>query len=217
MKSQGIFFYPIKPKQREILNNYSSIEIKKDFFVKSADITLDESKKKEIYSKLSDKNGYEKNTLLLIASKAERKIVGYFYYKNLANENHEIEVSLNIDDEYIENGCSTEIVQRLMSGYIFNAAFLQIRVDAENKALQKALEESGFSKISETQEEILFEKEAEKTTWLPIYMCLGISLGVAIGSANGNIARGTVIGVVVGSLLGYIFDLEEKKKHNREK
>ena len=55
------------------------------------------------------------------------------------------------------------------------------------------------------------EKE-NKTYYLPIGMCLGMSIGVAIGSARDNLAIGMCVGLSLGVCLGALLDAKKRKE-----
>ena len=55
-------------------------------------------------------------------------------------------------------------------------------------------------------------KEPEnKTQYMPIFMCLGLSVGMAIGAGVGNIGVGMCLGIGVGVCLGACIDHINKK------
>jgi hypothetical protein len=57
------------------------------------------------------------------------------------------------------------------------------------------------------------DKQPEnKTSYVPIGMCLGISIGMALGAAAGNIAIGMCMGIGVGMTIGSLVDHQNRKK-----
>ncbi len=53
-----------------------------------------------------------------------------------------------------------------------------------------------------------------QTTYMPIFMCLGISIGMAIGAPFDSIPIGMCIGVGAGTCIGGIIDHLNRKKSN---
>ncbi|MBQ1551151.1 MAG: hypothetical protein IIZ67_03525 [Bacilli bacterium] len=56
----------------------------------------------------------------------------------------------------------------------------------------------------------------DKTYWIAIWMCIGISVGTAIGAATDNMSLWMPIGLSIGSCLGVVFannkDSDDKDK-----
>ena len=51
-----------------------------------------------------------------------------------------------------------------------------------------------------------------KPSYLPIFMCLGLSVGMAIGAASDNIPIGMCLGMSVGVSLGAVLDAKKRKE-----
>ena len=56
-------------------------------------------------------------------------------------------------------------------------------------------------------------KDSEnKTQYMPIFMCIGISIGMAIGAAFDNISVGMCLGLGIGVCLGSALDAKKRKE-----
>ena len=56
-------------------------------------------------------------------------------------------------------------------------------------------------------------KDSEnKTQYMPIFMCIGISIGMAIGAAFDNISVGMCLGLGFGVCLGSFLDAKNRKE-----
>ena len=59
-------------------------------------------------------------------------------------------------------------------------------------------------------------EKKDKTLYLPIFMCLGISIGVAFGAATNNMPTCMCIGLCIGVGIGAALDGQKRKKDNDE-
>ncbi len=56
-------------------------------------------------------------------------------------------------------------------------------------------------------------KDSEnKTQYMPIFMCIGLSVGMAIGAAFDNISVGMCLGLGFGVCLGSVLDAKNRKE-----
>ena len=51
-----------------------------------------------------------------------------------------------------------------------------------------------------------------KTQYMPIFMCMGISIGMALGAALDNIPIGMCLGLGIGVCLGSALDAKKRKE-----
>lgn len=87
----------------------------------------------------------------------------------------------------------------------------QIVLKAENKSVGGI----GFKLSGEDGEGLLYEKEKPASSWMAIYIILGMSTGMSIGTAIGNTAIGMCLGMSFGIAVGTVLDALDKK--NRKK
>lgn len=59
-------------------------------------------------------------------------------------------------------------------------------------------------------------EKKDKTLYLPIFMCLGISIGVAFGAATNNMPTCMCIGLAIGLCIGTALDSQKKNKDKEE-
>ena len=59
-------------------------------------------------------------------------------------------------------------------------------------------------------------EKKDKTLYLPIFMCLGISIGVAFGAATNNMPTCMCIGLAIGLCIGTALDSHKKNKDKEE-
>ena len=59
-------------------------------------------------------------------------------------------------------------------------------------------------------------EKKDKTLYLPIFMCLGLSIGVAFGAATNNMPTCMCIGLAIGLCIGTALDSQKKNKDKEE-
>ncbi|MPM42173.1 hypothetical protein SDC9_88836 [bioreactor metagenome] len=138
-----------------------------------------------------------------------------------ANERHETEIGYGIDEAYRNQGYAAEALQK-MCEWAFsqeNVYYIQAKIESDpiNIPSKKVLVKCGFIKTGSEEEkaELLFELEKPKSSFVSIYMCLGLSIGMYIGTSFDNIAIGMCIGISIGVALGAALDESDKNKRKR--
>ena len=147
----------------------------------------------------------------------ENKSIGSIGFKGVVNEKHEVEIGYGIDEAYQNRGFATEALKELCK-WAFSKSVYYIQAQAEpgDEPSKKVLGKCGFKQVGEGNEGLLYELEKPESTWMTIYMCLGLSIGLCFGTALKNIAIGMCIGLSVGVALGAALDAEDKKKRKRD-
>ena len=59
-------------------------------------------------------------------------------------------------------------------------------------------------------------EKKDKTLYLPIFMCLGLSIGIAFGAATNNMPTCMCIGLAIGLCIGTALDSQKKNKDKEE-
>ena len=131
-----------------------------------------------------------------------------------APENAETEIGYGVLADYRGKGYATEAVGALTE-WAFSASealyYVTAETDPDNAASQRVLEKNGFVPTGEQGEEgPRYEKERPETSWLAIYLSIGLCLGVAIGTSLGNLALGIPIGMGLGLAVGTSLDKKAK-------
>jgi len=152
-----------------------------------------------------------------IILKSENKSIGSIGFNGAPNSKYEVEVGYGISKQYQNQGYATEALKAICDwAFSQNAYYIQAKIEPENKASEKVLDKCGFKQIDNGDEGLLFELEKPASSWIAIYMCLGMSVGLSIGIAMNNIAIGMCIGLSIGVALGAALDAEDKKKRKHE-
>lgn len=151
-----------------------------------------------------------------IVLKDEDTIIGIINTRASENENS-IEISMDIETKYEENGYAAEAV-RLVSEWAFSNGeiyFIEAEIDKNNIALKIALEKNDFKSEKEENNIIRYVKEVSDTYYMPIYMSLGLSMGMCFGTAQENMGMGMSIGMCFGMAIGAMIDFSIRKKREK--
>ena len=95
--------------------------------------------------------------------------------------------------------------------------------DEGNLASERVLEKLKFQRILThpaaavlEDGQTLWELEKPASSWMAIYMCLGLGCGGAIGSALNSYTIGMSIGLALGVALGVSLDGQDRERRKRE-
>lgn len=145
--------------------------------------------------------------------------VGDLCFKG-APDDKTVEIGYGVLEGYRNRGYTTEAVRALCE-WAFSrdgAYFVRAITEDGNIASERVLEKLKFMRIDGAAEgETLWEKEKPASSWMVIYMCLGLSVGMSLGlSAFDNSALGMSIGLSIGLALGVALDAQDKKNRVRK-
>lgn len=153
-----------------------------------------------------------------ITLKKEGTFIGDVGFKGPA-KHHAVEIGYGLPEEYWGKGYATEAVDMLSNWAFSNEEvyFVEAETEPTNKASQRILEKLGFVPDGEGAEGPRFVKESYTTSWMSIYMCLGISVGMSIGVAMKNVGIGMCLGIAIGVGIGAMMDSNAKKQREAAK
>lgn len=90
--------------------------------------------------------------------------------------------------------------------------FVQYRPDLHKAWEEEFLKKIGFKREEKAEFSMYMVKEQGHTSWLSIYMCLGLAIGMTLGRGIGSIGAGLGIGMCFGMMIGAMLDTTGKKK-----
>lgn len=129
-----------------------------------------------------------------------------------------VEIGYGIEESFEGQGYTTEGV-KAMCQWAFSQKdvyIVEAETEPDNKASQRVLEKAGFVPLDEVgQEGPRFALSKPETSWLAVYMCLGLSIGMSLGSSSGNSSLGLSLGIAVGACLGAALDAAERKQRQK--
>lgn len=128
-----------------------------------------------------------------------------------------IPISVTLDEEYRNKKYGTE-VYKLMVGFAFGFRDIyevKAVTEEENDKCRHALEKAGFVHRNTEHHIETLSITKPKSTWLGLYVYIGIIVGLILGIVVGSTWVGLVIGLVIGLFFGAIMDNEAKKAREK--
>lgn len=125
-----------------------------------------------------------------------------------------VEIGYGLKPGQEGKGYMTEAVKAMCNWALGqeNVYFIFAETLADNEKSQQVLENNGFKPTGTNGEEgSRFYLEREKSSWMTIYLCLGMSIGLSMGINQGNQAIGMCLGMSIGMALGAGLDSSDKK------
>jgi len=128
-----------------------------------------------------------------------------------------IPVRVELDEEYRNRKYGTEAF-KLLVDFAFgfkNIYEVKAETDYENDKCRYALEKAGFVHRSKEGHIETLSIIKPRTTWLGLYLYIGVVCGLVIGIVVANSWVGLAIGIVIGLFLGSIMDTAAKKEREK--
>lgn len=128
-----------------------------------------------------------------------------------------VEIGYHIDEEYRNKGYATEAVKHAIAWAFSedNVYFIIAETNGNNLASMRLLEKLSFSPSGTGEEGDLYEKERDKSSWMALFMSVGMSCGVGFGSSMDNIGLGISIGMCFGIAIGAALDNSDSTKRKK--
>jgi GNAT superfamily N-acetyltransferase len=131
-----------------------------------------------------------------------------------------VEIGYGVLESYRGQGYTTEAVKALCE-WVFtqeNVYFVRAITQDGNAASERVLEKNKFKRIDGAGDgKPVWEKEKTASSWMAVYMCIGISVGLTFGmTVFDNSGLGMAIGIGIGLALGAALDAQDKKNRVRK-
>jgi len=145
--------------------------------------------------------------------------VGDLCFKG-APDDKTVEIGYGVLDAFQSQGYATEAVKALCEWAFSRDGVYFVRAITEdgNAASERVLEKNKFRRVDGADAgESLWEKEKPASSWMAVYMCLGLSIGLSLGTTVfDNSGTGLALGLSIGLALGISLDANDKKKRVRK-
>lgn len=153
-----------------------------------------------------------------IRLKADGTSVGDLCFKGPAQDKT-VEIGYGVDEAFRGGGYAPEAVEALCQWAYEQEGvyFVSAQVEEGNAPSVRVLEKCGFKPVGQGEEGQMWEKEKPATSWMAVYMCLGLSIGMSLGVASDNMSIGMCLGIAVGMALGLALDSADKKARIRSR
>ncbi len=149
---------------------------------------------------------------------ADETCIGSLCFKG-SPKNGAVEIGYGIDEKFRNQGYAAEAVKAIVGWAFTNPGvyFILAETERDNTASIRVLDKNGFTNFGEGSEGTRRIKERPNTSWIPVYIGIGIAMGAAISGASGRIAIGIGIGTCLGVAIGAVIDARGKAKRTKYK
>lgn len=140
-------------------------------------------------------------------------------------EDKTVEIGYGVREAFRGRGYATEATHALIDWAFTQTDVYYARAvtDEGSHASERVLEKLKFARIlthpaaaSLEDGQTLWELEKPASSWMAIYMCLGLGCGGAIGSALNSYTIGMSIGLALGVALGVSLDGQDRERRKRK-
>lgn len=131
--------------------------------------------------------------------------------------NGTVPVEITITDSYRNKGYGT-MAYKLLVDFAFgfrNIYEVKAVTESDNDKCVYALEKAGFVRRNKEGRIETYSIIKPPTTWMGLYIYIGIIIGLVIGIVVSSMWIGMVIGLAIGFIIGTALDNEEKKERER--
>lgn len=151
--------------------------------------------------------------IYLVKSKKEKLLIGKFHF-NGPEELGVMSFEFEIDEPYRYKGYGTEFLKAVAEWALMQNKVYEIACEIPTKceAAIRAINKAHFvyrkgDKISEH-----YSLTRQKSSWLGLYVILGLVVGLSLGIIFNNGVIGLIIGLVSGILFGGVLDSKANKE-----
>lgn len=133
--------------------------------------------------------------------------------------NGAVEIGYGIDEPYQNQGYATEAVKAMLAWAFGQQGvyFITAETEKDNLASIQVLKNNVFLPAGEGTEGLLWEIEKPASSWMAIFMCLGLSIGISFGAAQNNMGVGLSIGMCIGLAVGAAIDAQDRATREKFK
>ena len=128
-----------------------------------------------------------------------------------------VPLEITIDEQYRNKGYGTKAFKLLVEFAFGFKNIYEVKsvANSDNDSCIYALEKSGFVRRSKEGKVETYSVIKPQSTWMGLYIYIGIIIGLVIGIVVNSMWIGMVIGLVIGFVIGAALDSEEKKERER--
>lgn len=128
-----------------------------------------------------------------------------------------IPISIELEKLYRNRGIGTSVIQMMTDWAFLHSNIYEVETNAapENDAYIFALEKAGYVFRGHGEKEDRYSKEKQPTSWMGLYVLLGLCVGMGLGIMLSIQWAGLALGLVIGVIFGTYMD--KKAISEREK
>lgn len=223
IKTKNLLLLPLTPDEMEIRAS-STAELEKQLLLAPSIDTDDEDiHLMAAYAQMRDACRLDPEHYLwytdwLIILQKENRIVGSLGFKGVPNDKKEVEIGYGIGESDRRRGYALEAVKHAIDWAFSqeNVYYVEAQTELENTASIGLLEKLEFKLTGPSEEGIGYELEKPKSSWVAVYMCLGLAVGMSIGLSLDNMSLGMCLGLAFGVGIGACLDSVDRKARIRK-
>lgn len=142
--------------------------------------------------------------------KEDKKQIGTVQFEGAA-EKGAVSIHLELDEDYRNKGYGTEVLKEMVHWAFLHRDIYSVtaEVDHDNDKGVHALEKAGFVIRENEGKTEHYSVVKAKTTWLGVYIVIGINVGMILGIIFNNAGLGLAIGLVGCMGIGNAMDYKE--------
>ena len=125
--------------------------------------------------------------------------------------------TIELSESYRNRGYGTEAIRMMVDGAFLHRNVYEVTAvtEHENDKAVHALEKAGFVYRSREGKTEYYSITKQKTSWLGLYVCIGILVGMILAIVLGSAPIGMLLGILICVAIGVGMDASENKARER--
>lgn len=171
----------------------------KKYILKASEFTISPSDENDIWE-----------SKWIITHKESEKVIGWASFEG-HKESGTIPFSIFIEEGYRDRNYGKQAIRMMVDFAFLHANIFEVKTECEheNDPYIVALEKSGFVYREKENGLEKYSIIKQKTSWMGLYLLLGVAAGLIMGIMLNIIWAGLVIGVAIGLIIGIVLDSKE--------
>lgn len=125
-----------------------------------------------------------------------------------------VPITVELNEDFRNKGYGTEVFRAMVNwAFLHNDVYeVQAETEHENDKCVNALEKSGFVFRDNEGKKEFYSVTKPKSSWLGVYLVIGINVGLVLAILLNNTWSGMAIGMALCIYIGSYLDIVEAKK-----
>lgn len=148
--------------------------------------------------------------------KDEKRFVGKIWFSG-EPERGVVELNFDIEPRFKERDYAREALRAIVEWVFAKRDLYEIKttVSTEEEDKIDAIERVGFVLRMANKEVEHYSVVKPRTTWMGLYIVIGVITGMALGIVLGSVIVGVAIGIVIGIITGALLDGKSNMDRSR--
>lgn len=151
-----------------------------------------------------------------IVHKESEKIIGWVSFEG-HKEAGTIPFSIWLEEGYRDRDYGKQAIRMMVDFAFLHSNIYEVKTECEheNDAYIVALEKSGFVYRDKDSNAETYSIIKQKTSWLGLYIILGVAAGLVLGILLNVLWAGLIVGLIFGLIIGAVLDSKEKAQRKK--